>query len=389
MALTSKGIKAWRLVHNWTSLICTVFLLMLALTGLPLIFHDEIDAFLGDTIAPATGNQTAAPATLDDIVAAAKAARPNLVVRYLIWDPDEPGIIKVNMAVAIDSPRGQIQMLSVDERSAEVRSTRIGRRGVMAFILQLHTDMFLGLGGSLFLGVMGLLFVTSIISGVVLYGPFMRKLPFGTVRHQRGRRVRWLDLHNLVGIVTVAWCLVVGLTGVINTLDIMVFRLWRADQLAAMTAPYKDKPPLRTIASVEAAVAVARRAVPDMTPSFAAFPGTFFSSNHHFAVFMRGSTPLTAQLLKPVLIDAETLQLTDVREPPWYVSALELSRPLHFGDYGGFPLKIIWLILDLMTIVLLGSGLYLWIGGRRTTRSAPAAGTEPVTKTLGSAASHF
>ena len=34
--------------------------------------------------------------------------------------------------------------------------------GVMHFILQLHTDMFLGLPGMLFLGVMGLLFVIAI-----------------------------------------------------------------------------------------------------------------------------------------------------------------------------------------------------------------------------------
>ena len=27
---------------------------------------------------------------------------------------------------------------------------------------------------------------------------------------------------------------------------------------------------------------------------------------------------------------------------PWYVKALKLSQPLHFGDYGGMPLKIIW-----------------------------------------------
>jgi uncharacterized iron-regulated membrane protein len=47
---------------------------------------------------------------------------------------------------------------------------------------------------------------------------------------------------------------------------------------------------------------------------------------------------------------------------PWYVQTLLLSQSLHFGDYGGLPLKILWLILDLITIVVLGSGLYLWIG---------------------------
>ena len=46
---------------------------------------------------------------------------------------------------------------------------------------------------------------------------------------------------------------------------------------------------------------------------------------------------------------------------PWYVKALSLSQPLHFGDYGGMGLKIVWGVLDAITIVILGSGLYLWI----------------------------
>ncbi len=50
---------------------------------------------------------------------------------------------------------------------------------------------------------------------------------------------------------------------------------------------------------------------------------------------------------------------------PWYLRVLELSRPLHFGDYGGLPLKIIWAVLDLLTIFVLGGGLYLWIARRQ------------------------
>ena len=42
-----------------------------------------------------------------------------------------------------------------------------------------------------------------------------------------------------------------------------------------------------------------------------------------------------------------------------------VSQPLHFGDYGGMPLKIIWALLDLATIVVLGSGLYLWLARNR------------------------
>ncbi len=56
-----------------------------------------------------------------------------------------------------------------------------------------------------------------------------------------------------------------------------------------------------------------------------------------------------------------------MREMPLYVKTLLVSQPLHFGDYGGLPLKIIWALLDVITIVVLGSGLYLWLGRRKVT----------------------
>lgn len=79
--------------------------------------------------------------------------------------------------------------------------------------------------------------------------------------------------------------------------------------------------------------------------------------------------PLTSRLNTPVLVDGATGALTTVARMPWYLTALELSRPLHFGDYGGMPLKIIWALLDLITIVVLVSGLYLWLARRRATEA--------------------
>lgn len=240
--------------------------------------------------------------------------------------------------------------------------------GVMHFLLTLHTDMFLGLPGMLFLGAMGVLFVAALVSGTVLYAPFMRKLDFGTLRTSRSKRIKWLDYHNLLGIVALAWMLVVGVTGVINALATPITKLWQMNELAEMTRAYAGRealPPSR-YGSLDKAMAEARKALPGNNPQFIAFPGGAFSSKHHYAVFFQGGTPLTERLLTPALIDAETGALTDVRPMPWYNQALSLSRPLHFGDYGGPILKILWAVLDLFTIVVLGSGLYLWLGKRRT-----------------------
>src|SRR5690606_15079796 len=199
----------------------------------------------------------------------------------------------------------------VDSRTAEVLEVSPPDRGFMYVMFKLHVDMFAALPGMLFLGFMGLLFVAAIVSGIVLYHPFMRRLDFGTIRTERNPRLKWLDLHNLLGVVTLAWALVVGVTGSINTLSQVILAIWQQDQMAEMIAPYKNAPPLEHEGSLQTAIETARKAVPDMEVSFVAFPGNQFSSPHHYTVFMKGTTPVTSRLLKPALIDAETGQLTD------------------------------------------------------------------------------
>lgn len=369
--LGQRAIRNWYLIHKWTSIISTAFLLMLCVTGLPLIFYHELEHVLG--LAPEVQAMPAdAPlANLDDIVARGRAANPGQVVQYLSWDDEGEPI--VYLTTGADATSTDITSTMFDARTGEILDAPPFNEGPLYFFYELHTDMFLSLPGMLFLGLMGLLFVVALVSGVVIYAPFMRKLEFGTLRRHRSTRLKWLDTHNLLGVVTLAWALVVGLTGVINTLSTPILQYWQYDQLAEMVAPYKGLPPVTDMTSVETAVKTAQAAAPDMQPSFVAYPGTIVSSQHHYAVFMRGATPLTAKLLKPALIDAQTGELTDMRTMPWYATTLLLSQPLHFGDYGGMPMKIIWALLDLLTIIVLGSGLYLWLGRRRTSSIMQAA----------------
>ncbi len=212
---------------------------------------------------------------------------------------------------------------------------------------------------------MGVLFVVAVVSGGVIYGPFMHKLAFGTVRMDKSQRLKWLDLHNLLGIVMLTWTLVVGATGVMNTLATPLFGLWRTQELPSLLAPYQGTPLPIQLSSVQAAFDTTRQALPDMQVISVVFPHPRFGSPRHYLLWTKGKTPLTSRLCTPVLIDAATGHLTDVHGLPWYLRTLQVSRPLYFGDYGGWPMKMIWALLDIITIVLLGSGVYLWITRRK------------------------
>lgn len=351
-------LRAWSWAHKWSSLVSTLFMLMLCVTGLPLVFSHELNHILLDEPWAPAGSADEM-LSLDEVLATALERAPDHQPIFMSFDTDRP-VVNVTSGPSVDAPGAAMAFQPIDQTSGDAAPLVAGHPAI-EFLLQLHTDMFLGLPGMLFLGLMGLMLVIAVVSGVVLYAPFMKRLPFGTVRLARAARTRWLDWHNLLGAMTTAWLLVVGLTGVVNTLAVPIIAHWKDTALADLTTAHGALAPLGERSSLDAAVQRAREALPGMTLQFVAFPGSSYSTDHHYAVFFHGETPLTANLTTPALIDARTGELTAVAPTPWYVETLGLSQPLHFGDYGGLTLKIIWALLDLATIIVLVSGLQLWL----------------------------
>lgn len=356
-------IKKWFNIHKWTSLICTIFLLMLCLTGLPLIFTHEIEEYFGHGTELPSVPEGTKPLSKDLIIKAGLDQQPGKVMKYVFWDEEEyPHQMFLTMGDSPDSPLEADHYMTMDERTGKILLAQSNHVDFMYIMYYLHVEMLAGIPGKLFLGLMGLLFMVSLVSGVVLYAPIMKRFNFGMIRTEKSDRLRWLDMHNMLGIVTLAWVTVVGLTGVINTLVDPALKLWQEGQLAKMVEAYKDAAPLTgKMSSIDQAIATAKEAAPDMKMSFIAFPGTPYSSEHHYAVFMKGTSPLTSRMIKPALIDAKTGSLTAINDLPWYLDLIYVSQPFHFGDYGGIPLKVIWALFDLATIVVLISGIYLWI----------------------------
>ena len=336
---------------------------MLCVTGLPLIFHDEIDALMGgDAEATLSGVPSAqAGLPLDAMLERALDDRPDEVPLFMAFSQDS-SLLTVTTGPSPDAPGADMTLLFLDRTTGESLGPAPGNP-LMDFLLQMHTDMFLGLPGMLLLGVMGLLFVIALVSGTVLYAPFMRKIDFGTVRRDRSDRLKKLDQHNLVGIVALAWMLVIGLTGAINAFADPLIENWRDGEVARMTAVYDGAAPLNPAdyGSIDKAMASAQQALPGRSPQFIGFPGGAWSSGHHYAIFFQGDRPVTQHLLTPALVDAATGELTDARTMPPINQALMMSKPLHFGDYGGLALKLVWAALTLATIWVLWTGLFLWL----------------------------
>ena len=371
--MTPASLRGWRLVHRWTSLICSANLLILCVTGLILVFHHEIEHLMGEGL-DTTHTEGQARLPLQSLVDIAQKADPARVPKLVSFDPEDavanyiyigaPGVrdFEDGRWVILNSHTGENQILKQPEET------------LTGFLLKLHVDLFTGFAGQMFVGVMGILFVVSTVSGLVVYGPFMKKLAFGLLRFGRGPRIANIDLHNLFGVATLVWAFVVGLTGAILSFSPLIISYWQQTELAAMASRHTE-PMTDTTISIDQAAAAGLAAFPGKDLAFIAYPGNDYSSDRHFAVMVRGHTELTKRLLSVALVDGETGQVVEAADTPWYVTVLLLSGPFHFGDYGGLPLQIIWALFTIVTGVVTVTGFVVWLKRPRS-RTAAAGITD-------------
>src|SRR3546814_19451058 len=83
------------------------------------------------------------------MLAKALAARPGEVPVFMAFDNEQPSMT-VTTAPRADSPATDMTIQILDRSTGAATST-VDESGVMPFLLQLHTDIFLELPGMLFL----------------------------------------------------------------------------------------------------------------------------------------------------------------------------------------------------------------------------------------------
>lgn len=366
------GLRTWRAVHRWTSLICSINLLILCLTGLLLVFHHEIEELTGDAIDSAYAEGLVRQ-PLDRLVEAARRTDPALEPRFVSFDQEDTALVYVYLDRPGASGFEDGRWVAMNAFTGAGQTLKAPTETVTGFLLKLHVDLFAGFAGQMFVGVMGLLFVVSTVSGLVVYGPFMKKLAFGILRFGRDVRIVNLDLHNLFGIATLTWAFVVGLTGAILSFSPLIIGVWQETELAGLAARHGEAPAAGPQIGAERAAAAGAAAFPGRDLAFIAYPGNSYATARHYTVGTRGHTEISQRVLAIALVDAESGRVVETTGMPWYVTALLMSGPFHFGDYGGLPLQILWAFFTLVTGAVTVTGFVVWLRRSRARDGASLA----------------
>lgn len=354
-------------LHRWCGLVVSLNLALFSLTGVLLMFHEQIDAALG--VLPEV-EQKGERISLRRAVALARENKPNAAPLYVFADDEEyPGLLFVGMGEGTKRIQ-ESKAVTIDAHQGRVLTKLDLESSFSSIVLRLHAQLLLGPGGSLLVGFVGLCLLITLVTGALVYGPMMRRFAFGTLRRERQLRTWLADLHKLIGVATFGWNLVVTVTGILLSLGSLAIQYYAMTELAALAGAHAQAALVEDYSQLDSAVVRAEQ-MSGRRWSMVALPGSDLASPRDYTVLLRGGEGLDARMVTLAMIDALTPSQAVHRELPWYLRALLISEPLHFGDYGGMPLKILWVLFSLASLALAGSGVWSLLAGKRARSDEP------------------
>ena len=226
----------------------------------------------------------------------------------------------------------------------------------------------------------------------------MKGVFFGALRRGLTWRLLLADWHKLIGIGTLGFNLLMAVTGILLTLGQVLINLYSYSVISSLEPIAFDEGASRpAIVSVDRVVTTARETFPDKNVRWISFPGQL-QGDHHYVAFAYQAGRFFSRIPYVALINAYDAELSLTVDLPWYITMIYIAVPLHFGDFGGLPLRIVYAFFGLSAGALSVTGFIMYaIKYRRRKReadgmdaeglAAPAADQEAVSGVSGGASS--
>lgn len=356
----------WRL-HHWVGLYTGILIGVLSITGAVAVFIPEIDALIQKHHynAVSSPSSTGVPQfgrSVDTLVSQYPDYRS-----LAITLPERPGhAVQVDLITRAGRTTTRYDFF-IDAGTDHLLGKRDHQNSLANYLRQMHVRLYEGYWGRQLVGIGGLALAIVAITGLMIYGNFMKRQVWPAVRNRMNIRIVMADWHKLIGISALAFNLVIALTGAWLGLQpwlIRWFDITIPNRYAATTVmePAADRAlavnwfNILDAAETEFPDLQPRRIVPSTNGS-----GTVtISGNIRGAVYERDINFLVLSKT-----DYRPVFKYDVRQQPFGHKFYFIQEALHFGDFGGLWLKALYALLGLTSGFLSISGFVIYLFRRK------------------------
>lgn len=375
MKLHRHAFETYWSAHAWAGVLVALAVNAIFFTGVFALFRDETLAWQdprAHALAPCDGVE------LEPLLQAAlerSGITPSALEIAALDVRCAPVSVRAQGVDGAGAPADQTWL--VDRRRAEVLETRSVLANFLFYVHFFYEPEVLGLTGMWVAGVLGVLLLLILASGVLIHlKDFTRQLH--QLRAVKKPRVLWSDVHKVMGVMGIPFQTLMVLTGSIVCLATPVMGLFSqvvfdGDVGAARGAFFERfGPPAPSGApasrlSADALLERAREAVPGLEPRYIRLRHVGDAAAHAVlagrvpVVFGDGEVTLSA-------VDGEVLGMTVPGEERAIRATQRWIYGFHFAWYGGLPLRLLYALLGLAGCVTILSGNWIWLERRDPTR---------------------
>lgn len=346
--------------HAAIGLLAGALLYLVCLSGTVLVFYEELQRVeQRDAPEMASISPEAVQRGVAAVLASEKGKPPttHLYVHMPVPELPRATITTDTQAVHIDA-QGEIARPEQNHWSE--------------FLYALHYTLNLpAIIGMTIVGILGMLMVALAVSGVIAHPRIFRDAFRLRTRHSGG--VALSDWHNRLSVWTLPFGLAIAITGAAIGLGTVtayaaaqLFYGGKVDAVYATifggeAAPDPKPAPLP---NVPAALEYMARHYPDVAISYVTLhdPGT---AGQHVQVVGEPSRRLIFGEYYAFDAAGGFHGTAGLADGPLGQQAAASNYKLHFGNYGGLPVKIAYCLFGLALTVVSASGVYIWLGKRR------------------------
>ncbi|QJD30770.1 PepSY-associated TM helix domain-containing protein [Methylococcus geothermalis] len=360
----------WLRIHSTLALSLGLLFVLIGFTGSLNVVGPELDRWLNPELSVTA--RPGAERSPDTLMAAVKAAHPR---RFGAWrlqfpeSPDRPAIAWYDKPVETSEESYAPLMVALDPYTGKILANRFWGHTSASWIYRLHSQWLLGGFGRTLVGLTGLAWLVSLVTGLRLGLPGRHRLRQAlTLKSRASFKRRIFDLHRVAGIYSLPLLLTAVLTGLhlafptvlttaIGAADFGHHEAPEAEEIAGSTAV--SGTPL----NLAQAILMARGLFPNAAVDSVTTPR---ASNGLYRVDFR--RPGEHHALTAVWVDPYSGQIRQARNSAHFGRGqrfVNAIRPLHNGSLLGAPGRTMAFLAGFVPFALFLTGIIHWLHKRR------------------------